>query len=239
MLSVRSATSIPRAGAVSGSQLPTSACTGVHWRGGDGKEYAPRVRKTIGPWRSTDLRGNPLSVDRISTRLTKVAGYQGTLCGFQEIAGLLQLINAVVAPHVARARSVRSEMQTLACEPIRSLHQDDFELLLDLILPRGGQIPLSPTGGKQADTDIVLEDPFSAKRTFVQIKSRASQKLVEECVSILAASGLCDRIIFACHTPVGTLSRRGRPDLEIWTGDRIAELTIKHGLIDWLIERAQ
>jgi DNA-binding HxlR family transcriptional regulator len=81
--------------------------------------------------------------------------------------------------------------------------------------------------------------PFSAKRTFVQVKSRASQKVLEERVSTLAASGLCDRIIFACHTPVGTLSEHGRADLEIWTGDRIAELTIKHGLIDWLIERAQ
>src|SRR5690349_16421879 len=26
----------------------------VHWLGGDGRDYAPRVRQTIGPWRSVD-----------------------------------------------------------------------------------------------------------------------------------------------------------------------------------------
>jgi len=211
----------------------------VQWQGGDGKQCAPRVRKTIGSWRSTDIRGTPLSVDRISTRLTKVAGYWGTICAIHEIDRLIRLINAVEDPQVARARAVRSEMRSLACELIRSLHQDDFELLLDLILTRGGQIRLSAVGGKQADTDIVLENPFSTKRTFVQVKSRATQKVLDESVSTLAASGLCDRIIFACHTPIGTLSDGGRADLQIWTGDHLAELTIKHGLIDWLIERVQ
>lgn len=211
----------------------------VHWLGGDGESMRHASARPPGRGVLRTSTGKPLPVDRISTRLTKVAGYQGTICAFQEIGRLVRLINAIEDPVVTRTRAVRSEMLSLAPELIGSLHQDDFELLVDLILARGGQIRVSTIGGNQADTDLVLEDPFTTKRTFVRVKSRTTQKVLEESVSTLTASGLCDRIIFACHTPVGTLSDGGHADLQIWTGDHLADLTIKHGLIDWLIERAQ
>jgi hypothetical protein len=44
-----------------------------------------RMRKSIGGWRNTDINGQPLRIDSLSTKLTKVQFYQRTICGWKQV----------------------------------------------------------------------------------------------------------------------------------------------------------
>jgi len=75
----------------------------VTWIGGDGINAGERIRKTIGGWRNTDINGELLRVNTLSTRLTKVAGYRRTICKIEAQDYLLRRINGEVEPLVAES----------------------------------------------------------------------------------------------------------------------------------------
>jgi hypothetical protein len=45
-------------------------------------------------------------------------------------------------------------------------------------------------------------------------------------------------MFFVCHSPKGTFSVPPRPDLHVWAGKPLAEVAIRAGLYDWLIEKS-
>lgn len=38
------------------------------------------MRRTVGPWRNTDMKGNPLRHETFRGSLTQVAGFMGAIC---------------------------------------------------------------------------------------------------------------------------------------------------------------
>lgn len=70
----------------------------------------------------------------------------------------------------------------------------------------------------------------------MQVKSRASQAVLDEHIAHFAASGL-PRTFFVCHSPDGALSTQGAPGVHLWTGDHLAEVAVKSGLFEWLMDR--
>ena len=46
------------------------------------------------------------------------------------------------------------------------------------------------------------------------------------------------RMIFVCHSPKGSLSNGGRPEVVVWDRDALAETAVRNGLFDWLVARA-
>jgi hypothetical protein len=89
-----------------------------------------------------------------------------------------------------------------------------------------------------ADVDLVLRQPLTAETAFVQVKSRASQKIVDDYVDRYRSSGAYDCMFFVCHSPRGQLRVDG-PDIHLWLGATLAEAAISAGLFDWLIERSR
>ena len=57
---------------------------GVHLTGGDVKKEGEGYRIVIDRWRNIDVIGRPLTMDSLSTRLTQLAGYRGTICNVRE-----------------------------------------------------------------------------------------------------------------------------------------------------------
>lgn len=151
----------------------------VIWRGDseDGSR-GPRMRRTVDGWRKTSTHGEPLRIDQLSLKLTQVAAYRQTLCKVKEEDYLLRRINGVEEPVVARARKARIDMTAVAVEMTAGLHWADFETLVDLIFARSGWQRVSRVGGEQVDTDLVLEQPTTGERAFVQVKSRAGQSVL-------------------------------------------------------------
>lgn len=210
----------------------------VTWPVGDGVAYGDRIRRIRGGWKCTDVNGKPLRMVELSTRLTKVASYQQTICEVHEREYLLRRLNAETEPSVERALKAKAELVAAAVSLIALLHQADFELLADLIFARGGWRRISVLGKNQADLDLALEQPTTGERIFVQVKSAADQRVLDDYVERFEADGTYDRLFFLCHSPRGELDAGGRKHVHVWVGEALADAAIDAGLIDWLVQKA-
>jgi hypothetical protein len=208
----------------------------VIYLGGDGIRHGTRMRRIIGRWRNTDVNGEPLTQDRLSTRLSQVAFCRHTMCGVAERDYLLRRINGQQEPLVARAGEVRKAMIEVASDAISSLHWADFESLVDLIFARTGWQRVSRVGGIQKDIDLELQQPTTEERAFVQIKSQASQSDLDAYMARFAR-GAWDRMFFVCHTPLRQLNAKRRSDIHVWTREALASAAVRAGLYDWVVQK--
>jgi hypothetical protein len=209
----------------------------VTWLG-SGKGHGERLRKSIGGWRRTDVDGKPLRMNGLSTRLTKVASYRRTLCSVEAEDYLLRRINGVEEPLVAKSALARDRLLATIAEAIASLHQADFETLIDVIFARSGWNRVSRLGGTQKLVDMVLEQPTLEERIAVQIKSSATQRELNQYVEDIDAAGTFERCFFVCHTPKGRLQPpTDRDDVYVWCSPEIAAAAVRLGLADWIIEK--
>lgn len=215
----------------------TFADSEVVWLG-LGDDHGERMRKCIGGWRNTDINGVPLRTDTLSTKLTKVASYRGTLCAVQAEDYLLRRINGVIEPLVAKGNLARDALLEVLSEAIKALDWSDFETLLDIMFARSGWNRSSPLGGTQKLVDLVLEQPTTGERGAIQVKSAASQKQLDQFINEADEAGSFDRLFFACHSPKGDLAAPPeRRDVHVWADRKLAETAFRLGLSDWIIEK--
>lgn len=198
-----------------------------------------RIRRTVRGWRSTDLLGAPLELAGLSTRLTKVAAYRQTLCSIEAEDYLIRRINGVEEPDVARAFAAHQALTGTVDALIKRLDWRDFELLIDLIFAASGWRRISAVGGAtQSDSDLILRQAATGERAFVQVKSRASQAVLDDYIERFGASG-CQHLFFACHSPTGPLEAPQDPRIHVWLGARLAAQAVEAGLTPWLIEKSR
>jgi hypothetical protein len=210
----------------------------VTWLGPDEQGQGARSRKTANGWRNTDLQGNVLTMDGLSSRLTQVAAYRQTLCSVQHGDYLLRRINGEEEPILARAREARQAMTLAAADMIAGLHWADCETMVDLIFARSGWQRVSRVGGTQADVDLILEQPTTGELAFVQVKARATRAVLTKYIALCRASGAYDRMFFVCPDYRGGPTPDADAKLHLWVGQQLAEMAIKAGLYDWLIARS-
>jgi hypothetical protein len=209
----------------------------VVWLGTGDQARGIRMRKTRDGWHRTDIAGTPLRMDGLSTRLTQVAAYRQTICAVKAAGYLLRRINGLEEPAVGRARAAKAAMTAVAAEMIAGLHWSDFETLVDLIFARSGWLRVSRVGESLTDVDLILEQPASGEKAFVQVKSKAGQAVLDDYAARYRQSAAYDRMFFVCHSPKGALSGGDDPSLHVWAGAQLAKTAVSAGLFDWLIER--
>lgn len=195
-------------------------------------------RKTIGPWRCTDIYGQELIHHQLSTALTKVASYRQTMCTVGAADYLFRLLNAQADPALDTAIAAKAAYEASVKALVRQLHWADFELLIDLIFARAGWRRISRLGGTLKDHDLLLEQPLSGERLSIQVKSSASQAVFDRYVARFVESRFADRLAFICHSGAPLQLADASIAVDIWSMDRIAAETVAAGLGDWLIARA-
>lgn len=207
------------------------------------RKRLPRRRITIAPWRCTDASGAPLAIQGLSTRLTSVSRYQGTICAVEDGAAyLLRKLNAEPDPLVAKAEALRAELIETAGALIAMLHHHDFEILVDLLFTGSGWRRRSVLGGSEADIDLLVEQVITGERAFVQVKSRASAQVLDDYAKRFRAYPGVGRMFFVCHSPARSLLERAAspPDgVDLWFADELATKAVQAGLFDWLVERVR
>ena len=211
----------------------------VTWLDLEEEGQGARKRRTINGWHKCDAAGCPLSFESLSTRLTQVSSYRQTICSVSAADYLVRRLNGEEEPIVGKAREARKVITKVAAEMIAGLHWADFETLVDLIFSRAGWQRLSRLGGTLADVDLLLEQPTTGEKAFVQVKSKASQAVLDDYLDRFRRDGSCQRFFFICHSPKGALSTAEDDRLQIWVGERLADAAVKAGLYDWLIERVR
>lgn len=210
----------------------------VSWRGGDGMTGGERVRKVIGKWRNTDVRGQPLKISTLSTKITKVAGYRRTICKIEAKDYLLRRINGLEEPIVAKGVQARQAILDATKEALQLLHWKDFETLVDVIFARSGWNRISALGGNQKLVDLELEQSVTNERMAVQVKSEASQAVLDQYIERIDEAGQFQRFVFICHSRKGALvAPPGRSNIQVWTDQELAEAVFRTGLYDWVLEK--
>lgn len=84
-----------------------------------------------------------------------------------------------------------------------------------------------------------VENLTAAELAFVQVKSSAGQAVLDDYVARFEKRrDHYSRMIFAVHTPNGKLiAPSANPLVQVWTGNRIADLVVRLGLGEWVEQR--
>lgn len=200
----------------------------------DGRRY---YRAMIGEWQCADRIGQLLLIDRLSSRLTQLAGYRRTICAVKEEAYLLRILNAEPDPLTAQVQQCQQALVEAVSALIAQLHWSDFELFVDLLLARGGWQRISQLGGLQADIDLLVELPATGERLAVQVKSILDQAMASRCCSAMRESGIADRFLIASHSPGKAVTLDG--GVELWDGQALASRAVSAGLTSWLLDHSR
>ena len=221
-----------------------SAEPGVHADDGDGKAAGLFYRVARGGWRDTDAVGVTLEMDRLSTRLTQLAGYRRTICTLapDQDAMCRRYIDAALDPVQLAITDARAALRSNLTLLIQRLSWHDFEQFVDLALARSGWLRVSDLGGTAKDIDLIVEQPLTRERMAVQVKSSATQQVVDDYARRLGERSAGERSMLICHSPVGPLTTASTPNgttLELMLGDAVTDLALGAGLIDWIVARAR
>jgi hypothetical protein len=150
----------------------------------------------------------------------------------------LRLIRDEEDPDAIAADRARLAYQAAVAKLVARLGPKDFELLIDLILARTGWARLAQLGGVREGIDVEVENAATDEIAFVQIKSRAGQSELDNYVfRFHERRARYHRMIFAVHSPRGKLSAPIDKPVQVWTGEKVAQLVVKHGLGEWLASR--
>lgn len=202
-------------------------------------EDGSRIRKVIGQWSCESNNKDVLSIENIDGRVTKVQGYQGTICEVKQPDYLIRKINGVVQPEVENTKAALMQLKKEISTLVIGLWWNDFELLIDLIFSKLGWQRISVLGKTEKDIDLDVFSPVTQKRAFVQIKSSSNYKEAERYCALFSKYEQYDEMYFVYHTFDGSKKdlEEKYPKVNLWDISRISELVISAGLIDWLITK--
>lgn len=196
-----------------------------------------RSRALVDRWRNVDLKGDRLRIDSMTTKVTKVTSFQGTICRPDGAIDILRRIRGEQSPARQRTKETFDQLGRHVGDLLDQLHQNDFELLIELIFSSSGWRRISATGGTMKTFDIVLNLPSTDETSFVQVKSRTDQKTLGEYIDALRDYTGYKRLFFAYHTPA-ELFRNPEPSrVTIWSRYEIGRQVLQSGLVEWVLKR--
>lgn len=195
------------------------------------------MRRVRGGWRGHDVNGNPLSKDRLSGALTKLAAYRGTSCDVDVAQYVIRRINAQKMPQVERALAASQEMSSSVLDLMRMLTPQDFELLVDLVFTTSRWRRVGVVGRTQHTVDFELILPSTRERAFVQVKSKTTATELAEYVAKLGErADLYSRMFYVYHS--GEAATPNDRRVTLIGPEQLAGLVLEAGLTGWLIERS-
>ncbi len=198
-----------------------------------------KIRPVIGQWNSVDINGKPLSKSQLSGKLLSMQGFRGTICSVREFEYLIQKINGRIPKEVEETQNALAELERKIEAIIRSLHWQDFEILIDLIFRQAGWQRISELGKTLKTLDLDLVFPITSERYGIQIKSRANLAEFESYQQKFADMQGYTRLYFVVHTPSRNLVLAKTSEyVELWLPQDIAHWAVKYGLTDWIIDKA-
>lgn len=201
------------------------------------------IRKTLNGWKSTDIQGIPLEIERLSGKLLSIQGFKGTICTIKGpvFDYLIRKINCETSPTEQSALDAQKALTQALEQIIPHLHWKEFELLIDLIFRQAGWQRISQLGEVQKTFDLALLSPITQERYLVQIKSQANRKQFEQFRDDTSAITNYTRYYFVVHSPHDDLSNKIEIETathKLWLISDIASLVMQYGLIDWVIKKA-
>jgi hypothetical protein len=191
------------------------------------------------PWSNLSIAGmRHLATTELPGIVSATSGYQATVCEPKGSKEILRLIRNEVDEDANAAQLARQTYEDAVAKLVSRLGDKDFEILIDLILSRTGWARLGKVGGPTEGIDVEVENVSSDEIAFVQVKSTATQAVLDDYVSRFNdRRDRYQRMIFAVHSPKGVLTPPSGQPISIWAGKDIARRVVKLGLGDWVATR--
>lgn len=206
--------------------------------GDNSQDEGCRLRRTIGGWRNTDIHGNPLHMADLHGGLTKTAMGQSTISRIRPdiLDYLVRKINGDELPIIIEARKAKKSLLASMHGLIKRLRPNDFEVFVDLIFSHGGWQRIGAVGSIQKVIDIEMMQPITGQRGFAQIKCSTDQHDLDHYVGELEKRDE-DFMFYVYHS-----SRHGvvcdSARVRLIGPEQLAEMALKSGLFDWLLQKA-
>jgi hypothetical protein len=190
------------------------------------------------PWSNASLAGRQLAISGLPGTVTTTAGFRATVCIPKDWEAILRLINGETDRDALNSADRRRDYELAVQKVVQRLSPQDFEVLIDLILARTGWERIAERGGVREGIDDEAENPAAGEIAFVQVKSSADQQVLSDYVKrFQERRERYARMIFAVHSPNGALTAPGELPVQIWTGEKVAELVVRLGLGRWVESR--
>jgi hypothetical protein len=197
-----------------------------------------KTRPVIGTWSDRDINGKLLTADNISGKLLKTQGYRGTICVVSEKKYALAKINGEQLPEVAEVETALNALKVRLSILIQHLQWKDFETLVDLIFRQAGWQRVGATGKTQKTLDLDLLAPVTGEKAIVQIKSDSNVREFQFYQEEFAKMTDYDKFFYVVHSPeMDLLKFDNTSDTLLYFVDKIAEMTISSGLVEWVIKK--
>jgi hypothetical protein len=198
-----------------------------------------KTRPVIGQWSDKDVNGKTLSTDAISGKLLKTQGFRGTICTVPEEKYTLAKINAEQLSEVVEVENAMGQLKSRLSRLIEHLQWKDFETLVDLIFRQAGWQRVGATGKTQKTLDLDLFAPVTNERAIVQIKSQSNLKEFEFYQEEFAKMTGYDKFFYIVHSPRTNLqTAQNDTDTKLYLIDKVTELAIASGLVDWIVKKS-
>jgi hypothetical protein len=172
--------------------------------------------------------------------VTTTGGFKATVCTPNAWKAILRIIQDEKDPDAANAANARRDYQQAVLKMVKRLSPKDFEQLIDHILARTGWARISTLGKTLEGIDLETMNLAVDEIAFVQVKSSASQKVLDEYVEKFKNQReRYARMIFAVHSPRGELSPPTdlSRTVQVWTDERLAQFVVQLGLGEWVERR--
>ncbi|WP_149276462.1 restriction endonuclease [Pareuzebyella sediminis] len=197
-----------------------------------------KTRPVIGNWSDKNINGELLLAGNLSGKLLRTQGFRGTICKVPEEKYAIQKINNEQLKEVIELENAITKLKEKLGILIKSLQWKDFETLIDLIFRQAGWQRVSETGKTQKTLDLELLAPVTGERAIVQIKSQSDLKQFLHYQNKFATMTDYDKFFYVVHSAKKSLSEyKNETDTMLYFGDKITDLTINSGLLDWVIKR--
>ena len=191
------------------------------------------------PWSNSSLKGKLLAIADLPGTVTTTAGFQGTVCTPNDWQAVLRIIQDEKDPAAVKSAQARRDYEKAIQELVTRLSWKDFEQLIDHVLARTGWARVSTLGKNREGVDVEAENPAVGEVAFVQVKSSADQTTLNDYIErFKRRRDFYARMIFAVHSPNGKLlPPADLSAVQVWTGDRVAQLAVRLGLGEWIESR--
>lgn len=197
-----------------------------------------KIRPVIGKWSDKDINGNVLFAGNISGKLLKTQGFRGTICSVPEAKYALAKINCEQMKEVVEVEQAMFNLKTKLTSLIQNLQWKDFETLVDLIFRQAGWQRVGDIGKTQKTLDLELFAPVTGERAIVQIKAQSDLQQFRSYRKQFEKMNDYDKFFYVVHTAENNLTvYEKETKTKLYLVDKVAELTISAGLVEWVIKK--
>ncbi|TDK43479.1 hypothetical protein [Algoriphagus formosus] len=197
-----------------------------------------KSRRVKGKWSDENIAGEKLLFGNLSGELLTTKAYRGTICSVDK-KYVLRKINNQLSEDAEEIKALTAELQNKVAGLIQKLYWNDLELFVDLVFRQSGWRRVSYLGKQEKTIDLDLESTVTGERGVVQVKAKSNpEEFFAYEKELEGFRRDYDKVFYVCPRPEkGLQNLKPQSGTVLYFSDRLAELAISAGLVDWLIKK--